>query len=207
MERQRRQELLARKAVQASRKIKPDSMEVDEIPGLRSYRDVNSFSGTDSQTTSYIDQVIISPAESSFSTAPPPFSSSTITAPPPPGFLAPGLPAVCNAQLHKVFVITPAMITNQRRYPGLLLHKFKPPQLPHLSFPAKLLRLNLIQLAIEREHELVPYWPSKTTKQGHEQDPVAKTTGPVLQHNISTGVGSNVPIRYGTRKHLRVCEA
>ncbi|KAK7048450.1 MADS-box domain-containing protein [Favolaschia claudopus] len=150
MERQRRQELLARKAVQASRKIKPpseassiassshtapdpaeqlgvqdvqdqdvemtpavateavddflksigeksvtperpiqpepestDSMEVDEIPGLRSYRDVNPFSGTDSQTTAYIDQVVISPAESSFSTAPPPLSASTISEPPP----------------------------------------------------------------------------------------------------------------------------
>ncbi|KAJ7505234.1 hypothetical protein B0H11DRAFT_1977627 [Mycena galericulata] len=128
MERQRRQELLARKAVQASRKVKPpsdasstasssyapadpsgvqdqdvemtpaiateavddflksigeksvtpeamtqpestDIMDVDEIPGLggsmSSYRSANS-----SQAAVYTDQVVISPADSSFSAAP-----------------------------------------------------------------------------------------------------------------------------------------
>ncbi|KAJ7819385.1 hypothetical protein B0H14DRAFT_2836664 [Mycena olivaceomarginata] len=142
MERQRRQELLARKAVQASRKIKPpsdasstassshapadqsgvqdqdvemapaaateavddflksigeksvtpeasiqpepestNSMDIDEIPGLggsashRSTGSSSSFYGTapvpDSQTPAYAEQVVISPAESSFSVAPP----------------------------------------------------------------------------------------------------------------------------------------
>ncbi|KAJ6508671.1 hypothetical protein C8R45DRAFT_449537 [Mycena sanguinolenta] len=133
MERQRRQELLARKAVQASRKVKPpsaasstassshappdpsdqlgvpdqdvemtavateavedflksieksaspeaqpepesaNSMDIDEIPGLGSSSSRNnsssSFYGTasDSQMPSYTEQVVISPAESTFS--------------------------------------------------------------------------------------------------------------------------------------------
>ncbi|KAJ6477342.1 hypothetical protein C8R47DRAFT_1219894 [Mycena vitilis] len=133
MERQRRQELLARKAVQASRKTKPpsdassiasssyapaagvpdqdvemapviateavddflktigeksvtpeasikpestDTMEVDEIPGLRgstsSHRngDYGTVPETHRHMPTYLDQVVISPAESSFSTAP-----------------------------------------------------------------------------------------------------------------------------------------
>ncbi|KAJ7259537.1 hypothetical protein B0H12DRAFT_1108572 [Mycena haematopus] len=135
MERQRRQELLARKAVQASRKIKPpsdasstassshapdpadqsgvqdqdvemtavateavddflksigeksatpeaqpepestNSMDIDEIPGLGGSSSRNtgssSFYGTapESQMPSYTEQVVISPAESSFSAA------------------------------------------------------------------------------------------------------------------------------------------
>ncbi|KAJ7134715.1 hypothetical protein C8R44DRAFT_870318 [Mycena epipterygia] len=135
MERQRRQELLARKAVQASRKIKPpsdasstasssyapadqlgvqdqdeemtpaiateavddflktigeksvtpeaftqpeatDTMDIDEIPGLggsvSSHRSTGSsfYSDNHSQPATYADQVVISPAESSFSVVP-----------------------------------------------------------------------------------------------------------------------------------------
>ncbi|KAJ6559098.1 hypothetical protein DFH09DRAFT_1316861 [Mycena vulgaris] len=146
MERQRRQELLARKAVQASRKIKPpsdasstasssytpaeqsgvqdqdvemtpaiateavddflktigeksvtpealiqpestDPMDLDEIPGLGgSYRSAGSFYGavseSQSQISTYTDQVVISPAESSFGHAlsqsdPPPSSGES----------------------------------------------------------------------------------------------------------------------------------
>ncbi|KAF7365121.1 MADS-box domain-containing protein [Mycena venus] len=134
MERQRRQELLARKAVQASRKIKPpsdassiassshapdptdqsgvqdqdvemtpavateapeppesaNSMDVDEIPGLGgSYRNAgsaSSFYGTvpDSQMPAYTDQVVISPAELSFS-APPPHPAPQSDPPPSSG--------------------------------------------------------------------------------------------------------------------------
>ncbi|KAJ7147043.1 hypothetical protein C8R43DRAFT_1011618 [Mycena crocata] len=148
MERQRRQELLARKAVQASRKIKPpsdasstasssyrpedpsgvqdqdvdmtpaiateavddflktigeksvtpeasmpaewtDTMDIDEIPGLggstMSFRSTGSFYSAHpeghSQLSNYTDQVVVSPAESSFNAPSPPSQSQTDPAP------------------------------------------------------------------------------------------------------------------------------
>ncbi|KAJ6585077.1 hypothetical protein B0H19DRAFT_409694 [Mycena capillaripes] len=149
MERQRRQELLARKAVQASRKIKPpsdasstassshapvdqsgvqdqdvemapaiateavddflktireksvtpetsikpestDTMDIDEIPGLggstSSYRSNGSsfYDAVPENQPTYSDQVVISPAESSFGAAPT-YSLAQIDAPPSSG--------------------------------------------------------------------------------------------------------------------------